>query len=142
VVIFILILVAFLNSPQYGLISKLHQATPEGALVTYTPEETQALNGMFLQARNKSRTLDQAALIAGLEKYFTVNKKYPQSLGELTLEYIEKNDHVTSDIAPYERIDPSTGLRYEYKALPGAQNFELCVTFEPNNRQCVSHDYR
>lgn len=123
-----------------GKLSRKLAAQPDGAIVTLTPKETSALMDQFMKARNKYRSEDIAALQGALEKYFSTNKKYPESLGELAPNYIDKNKRLGTGQS-YDRLDPTTDQPYEYKVLPGAQNYELCVTFEPNDRQCTSHNY-
>jgi hypothetical protein len=68
------------------------------------------------------------AIVYGLTNYYLTNKKFPESLKELTA------SHILTSIP----TEPTTGLPYRYSVLKDGQDFNLCTPASIKPEKCVS----
>jgi len=68
------------------------------------------------------------AIVYGLTNYYLTNKKFPESLKELT------GLHILTSIPNH----PSSGLPYQYTVLKNRQDFKLCTPKSVSPEKCVT----
>lgn len=82
--------------------------------------------GAGSQARDAERASDTAKIQTALGYYYQLHAKYPQKIDELVPTFLS--------IMPR---DPQSGAEYSYEPLDNNMNYELCVSYELQQKQCV-----
>jgi hypothetical protein len=83
--------------------------------------------GTGSNARDIKRQADQTVIQNALTEYYQKDHDYPNALGNLVPGFI-----------PSIPNDPQTGAAYYYKEMANNSNYELCITFETQQKACVN----
>lgn len=77
-------------------------------------------------ARDAERTSDTAKMQTALGYYYQLNAQYPASLNDLVPKFLKALP-----------LDPKSGDAYVYKQLTNGSDYELCITYEMQQSECL-----
>ncbi|HWY79052.1 MAG TPA: hypothetical protein VNW29_01715 [Candidatus Sulfotelmatobacter sp.] len=83
--------------------------------------------GTRIGARDVQRQNDAIVIQNALNAYYQKNQQYPSALDNLMPSFVSSLPH-----------DPQSSAGYSYKMLDKGKNYELCISFEIQQAQCIN----